>query len=292
MILGDDVPGDLARGDQLVAWDQNVVRERRVAKLIDSGTVTEMLLNEPVGNVSAIKVNKWRRKFRLFGHQVPEQFVVALDPVSNGFHTRNFDGKVNHVDGKGFALEGVIADLQPGAQVLVSSHLEEDPVEIESVETHHAKIPADENDIITPFQGKVTYVKFKGDPFAKLEAWDVTLYELDGDEIPVWGLEYPSSIQGTQLFVPSRAFPEELVRTLQAPGESAELAAEPFLGNVLIADESGMAHRTTVIEVDVKTENHRKHVMLTLPSSLPEATTGEVRFVRKPCRGNSRRINP
>ena len=218
-------PGDapLSAISALAAGDTVVLYRAGAAGAIESLLITAVTVLEdrvtlqwqaPVQGIwsSSTPLRKTGRRFRLFGHTAPDSSMTAVadSRVPGGIgwsiHATNFGVPA----GSSLALDARVDGIATGAQLLVDDA--GGPTSVVTVTGARTAGQA-----LAGLTDTVTILSVTPALPATADRRDVTVYELLGDDIPLWGCAYPARLAGGSLFLPGRWFADgtiEVGRTI------------------------------------------------------------------------------
>lgn len=203
---------------------------------------------------------KWRRKFRLFGHQAPKYYIEAQPPtaaddsrkiLATAWTMTKIDISYTLTNPAELELEALYDDLQPGTKILVTCPAGCHQTEITSVSQGPTTIQG-------PLASTVSKITLKEKLPWKLDEIklrQVVVYELAGPEIEFWRYAYPNQIiTGNTFYVPG---------WLNLSPENFERGR-----TLLLDDDQSQPYAVTVTGTDVDQEVD--HLAISFTPALPQ----------------------
>jgi hypothetical protein len=257
----------------LISVGAAVAEEKVVSSLEERSPVLDLRFEPPTANPDLqfsldATLCRWGRRFRLFGHDAPPSFIrqkvvngeVQAEQVSE--NTTDYDLRVP--GGDTLRFDRVVDGLQAGQELVLASSSGVFRRKVAAVTTTATQLGL--------LAATVTQVKLDSGVWQASDAnrptvREVTVYELLPPEIALWTLDWPRSVDGSELFVPlaDGAPPIERGRTVMVDDAAAEPVARTVAGTDLFASYG---------------EGPTDHQVLFLDSPLPRALDAATAVLR------------
>jgi hypothetical protein len=226
---------------------------------------------------STAVVRRWKRKFRLLGHNAPSHyFSIGVDSNSNVQWSQKTCSPYLDKDDT-LQLDAAYDNLKENTEILLVAVLEgggavAEEFTVSAVENTNAAFPAS-SDAAPALQAAVTQLVLDADFPDGVDVRSAVVYELEGDALELWDKEYPAEIQGNAVYVPLC----ELTDSKGVAYTAAEAVQLLESGRRIILEDGLVTPQATTVDSVLVDDDHLK---ITLEDSLSSALQADASTAR------------
>ncbi len=183
------------------------VEDKMIAGIYQTGWRQQLMWAPPIRRTfgTNAKINKWTRKFRLFGYDAPAQFFTVKVDSAGIASWQSSNSDYSLTGGKILQLSHIEDDLKENSQLLIVARLEQgEPfvkrVTVTSVEQTTAKLKAT-NSAETTRDSASAQISLAESLPAGIDVRKTAIYLLDGEAVDLWRYDYPTIIQGNKAYL-------------------------------------------------------------------------------------------
>jgi uncharacterized phage protein gp47/JayE len=231
-----------------------------------------------VGFGSGAKAHKYKKKFRLFGHNAPSShFSVSVDSDKRVSWLQKTVSPYLGSGNYSLKLDGAYDDLKENSRILLTAGLYADGAVVKEylitfVEKTKAKFP-DSSSGPAPLEATVTQICLNEALPAGIDVRTAVVFELEGDPLTFWGKEYGTALTGNAVYVPLCELKDSTGTAFPA-AEAAKLLESGR--RIFLEDGFVTPHMTTIDDVMVEGD----HLKITLSDALPSILDAETAMAR------------
>jgi len=213
------------------------------------------------GFAAGAEVYKWRRKFRLFGHNAPSEFFsVGVDANDNvTWQQESYNYYLSNL--ATLELDAVYDDLKENTELLLVARLSNGVavqlITVVATEQVNAEVVSSSGGAPV-MQATVTRLTLTPSLPLGIDVRTAVLYELEGPAITLWQEKYGDLISGSDIYL--------ALEDLDMDAEEAEQLLEPGR-RIILEDDDGKVQATAVSSSEIDGD----HLKVTLDDALSEA---------------------